>query len=263
MTFRNFAFASIAGLLIAGTAPFAAGAAPCPGNTDALGTERVLAVDAASTPRVGHKQFPDTLPLAHKELVLTFDDGPWPTTTPKVLDALKAECVRATFFLLGRNVDAHPAIVRREHAEGHTLAHHTYSHPLLNRMAPGKAEAEINRGIMRDDLAVYGQPHSVPKTPFFRFPGFAASPALLDRMRDRGIVVFGADIWASDWLPMTPAAELEKLMGRIEKAGRGIVLLHDTKAQTAHMLPALLRALKKRGYHIVHVVPANGRQLLN
>lgn len=76
MTFRNFAFASIAGLLIAGTAPFAAGAAPCPGNADALGTERVLAVDAASTPRVGRKQFPDTLPLADKELVLTFDDGP-------------------------------------------------------------------------------------------------------------------------------------------------------------------------------------------
>jgi peptidoglycan/xylan/chitin deacetylase (PgdA/CDA1 family) len=130
-------------------------------------------------------------------------------------------------------------------------------------MAPGKAEAEINRGIMRDDLAVYGQPHSVPETPFFRFPGFAASPALLDRMRDRGIVVFGADIWASDWLPMTPAAELEKLMGRIEKAGRGIVLLHDTKAQTAHMLPRLLRELKVRGYRIVHVVPAGARGVLH
>jgi peptidoglycan/xylan/chitin deacetylase (PgdA/CDA1 family) len=195
--------------------------------------------------------------------VLTFDDGPWPTTTPKVLDALKAECVRATFFLLGRNVDAHPAIARRALAEGHTIGHHTYSHPLLSHMSLDKAEAEINRGILRDDLALYGQIHSVPATLFFRFPGFASSPALLDRMSDRGIVVFGADIWASDWLPMTPEAELAKLMSRIEQAGRGIVLLHDTKAETARMLPALLRALKKGGYHIVHVVPAAGWRVVN
>src|SRR5665213_2639100 len=184
--------------LIAALAPGAATAAPCPGNADALGTERVLTVTASSTPRVGHKQFPTTLPLADKELVLTFDDGPWPTTTPRVLNALKAECVRATFFLLGRNVDAHPALVRRALAEGHSLGHHTYSHPLLNHMPPAKAEAEIDRGISRN-----------------------------------------------------------------EKSRRGIVLLHDTKAQTANMLPALLRALKKRGYHIVHVEPASGGRAIN
>jgi len=261
MTIRPLA--PIAGFLIAGLfaglTPLTVMAAPCSGNPDALGTERVLAVDATSTPRVGRKHFPDTLPLADKELVLTFDDGPWPTTTPKVLAALKAECVRATFFLLGRNVAAHPAIVLRALAEGHTLGHHTYSHPLLNRMALEKAEAEINRGIARDELAAYGLSRSTPTTPFFRFPGFASSPALLDRLRDRGIVVFGADIWASDWLDMAPEAELTKLMSRIEKAGRGIVLLHDTKAQTAQMLPALLRMLKKRGYRIVHVVPAAGK----
>ena len=249
--------------MLAGLVPLAAAAATCPGRADALGTERVLSVDARSTPRVGRKHFPDTLPLNDKELVLTFDDGPWPTTTPKVLDALKAECVRATFFLLGRNVDAHPAIARRALAEGHTIGHHTYSHPLLSHMSLNKAEAEINRGILRDDLALYGQIHSAPATPFFRFPGFASSPALLDRMSDRGVVVFGADIWASDWLPMTPEAELAKLMGRIEQAGRGIVLLHDTKAETARMLPALLRALKKGGYHIVHVVPAAGWRAVN
>ena len=112
----------------------AASAQPCPGNADALGTARVLAVDAGTTPRVGRKHFPTTLPLHDKELVLTFDDGPWPTTTPRVLNALKAECVLATFFLLGRNTDAHPQIVRRALAEGHTIGHHTYSHPLLNQM---------------------------------------------------------------------------------------------------------------------------------
>ncbi|MGB2597829.1 MAG: polysaccharide deacetylase family protein, partial [Pseudolabrys sp.] len=94
-------------------APVTAIAASCPGNPDALGTARTIEVDAKSTPRVGRKQFPSTLPLRAKELVLTFDDGPWPGTTPKVLDTLKNECVRATFFLLGRNVTAHPEIARR------------------------------------------------------------------------------------------------------------------------------------------------------
>jgi peptidoglycan/xylan/chitin deacetylase (PgdA/CDA1 family) len=243
--------------------PMAATAQPCPGNPQALGTERVIEVDANSTPRIGRKQFPSTLPLNDKELVLTFDDGPWPTTTPKVLDALKHECVQATFFLLGRNVEAHPAIARRALAEGHSLGHHTFSHPLLGHMPLAKAEAEINRGIAADEYALYGQRRSDPATPFFRFPGFVSSPALLAYLHDRGIVVFGADVWASDWLPMMPDQELHLLLSRIETVGRGIVLLHDTKAQTAHMLPAFLRALKRRGYRIVHVVPPRSRRILN
>jgi peptidoglycan/xylan/chitin deacetylase (PgdA/CDA1 family) len=237
----------------------AAAAQPCPGNADALGTERVLAVDAATTPRVGRKQFPATLPLAAKELVLTFDDGPWPTTTPKVLAALKAECVQATFFLVGRNTAAHPELARRELAEGHSIGHHTYSHPLLDHLSTSKAEAEIDRGIGADEQALYGVRRSRPTTPFFRFPGFASTPALLDRMAARGIVVFGADVWASDWNPMTPEVELALILGRINRIGKGIVLLHDTKQETARMLPAFLRALKKRGYRIVHVVAGAGR----
>ena len=252
----------IVALALATALPAAANAELCP-NPQALGTARVLTVDAKSTPRVGRKQFPSTLPLAAKELVLTFDDGPWPTTTPKVLDALKAECVQATFFLLGRNAEAHPALTRRELAEGHSLGHHSFAHPLLDHMSLGRAEAEIDHGIAADELAVYGQARANPTTPFFRFPGFASSPALLDRMSARGIVVFGADVWASDWNPMSPEQELGLILARIEKVGRGIVLLHDTKAQTAHMLPAFLRELKRRGYSIVHVVPAVGRGILN
>ncbi len=244
---------------ICATPLMAAAADPCPGNPDALGTARVMTVDAAHTPRVGRKQFPQTLPLRDKELVLTFDDGPWPTTTPKVLAALKHECVRATFFLLGRNVAAHPALARRVLAEGHSIGHHSYSHRLLRRLRPGKAKAEIERGIAAVELAVYGRRSGSPTSPFFRFPGFASSPALLDWLEARGIVVFGADVWASDWNEMTPEFELKRLMRRISKAGRGIVLLHDTKAETARMLPAFLRALKAGGYHIVHVVPAKSR----
>lgn len=240
--------------LVTALLPVAAAAQGCPGHPDALGTARVLAVDAATTPRVGRKQFPSTLPLGPKELVLTFDDGPWPGTTPAVLDALKAECVKATFFLLGRNAQAHPALVRREAAEGHTIGHHSFSHPLLGRMDPDRAMAEIDKGIRADKVALGHE-----SAPFFRFPGFASAPVLLDRLQARGMVVFGADVWASDWNEQTPEAERERLLRRIDKVGGGIVLLHDTRGQTAHMLPAFLKALKARGYRIVHLVPAGGR----
>jgi peptidoglycan-N-acetylglucosamine deacetylase len=254
---RILAVAAIAAL------PLAAAAESCPGNPDALGTARVLTVDAAGTPRVGRKQFPATLPLQRKELVLTFDDGPWPGTTNRVLDALKQECVRATFFLLGRNVAAHPALARRELAEGHSIGHHTYSHPLLGRMGLARAEAEINRGIAEDEFALYGQRHSEPTTPFFRFPGFAGNAALYERLKARRIVVFGADAWASDWVAMSPTQQLRLILARVEQGGSGIVLFHDTKTQTAAMLPAFLRELKRRGYRIVHVVPAGGRSPAN
>ena len=243
--------------------PLAAVAEPCPGNPNALGTERVLEIDAKTTPRVGRKHFPTTLPLRKKELVLTFDDGPWPGTTPKVLDALKHECVRATFFLLGKNSEVSAALARRELAEGHTVGHHTYAHPLLDRMPMAKAEAEIDRGIEEDDYAVYGQRRSEPLIPFFRFPGFASNKALLDRMAERTIVVFGADVWASDWDPMTPEQQLHLILNRVEQVGSGIVLFHDTKIQTAAMIPEFLRELKKRGFRIVHVVPAGARGVLN
>jgi len=243
--------------LVGTLAPLAALAQPCPGNTDALGTERVLSVSATTTPRVGRKQFPSTLPLAAREVVLTFDDGPWPSTTPKVLNALEHECVHATFFLLGRNALAAPALAQRELAEGHTIAHHSFAHPLLSKMSLAAADAEVDHGISAVERAVYGASSAKPRTPFFRFPGFAASPALLDDMQKRGLVVFGADLWASDWNSMTPQQELALLLHRLDAAGGGIILLHDTRAQTANMVPALLRALKARGYHVVHVVPAS------
>jgi peptidoglycan/xylan/chitin deacetylase (PgdA/CDA1 family) len=236
--------------------PGAAPAEPCVRNPDALGTERVLAVSVKTAPRVGRKQFPTTLALAPKEVVLTFDDGPWPGPTAKVLDALAHECVRATFFLLGRNAAAAPTLAQRELAEGHTVGHHTFAHPLLSHMSPAAADAEIDRGIAAVERAAYGDAGAKPRTPFFRFPGFAASPALLERVQARGLVVFGADLWASDWNPMSPGQQLQLTLARLDAAHGGIVLFHDTKSQTAAMLPAFLRALKTKGYRVVHVVPA-------
>ena len=124
-------------------------------------------------------------------------------------------------------------------------------------MPVGAAENEIERGMAAVDTVLYGHADHAPVTPFFRFPGFASSPALLDQMARRGIAVFDADLWASDWNRMSAEQELRLVLARVEAANGGIVLLHDTKAQTAAMLPAFLRALKSRGYGIVHVVPAS------
>jgi peptidoglycan/xylan/chitin deacetylase (PgdA/CDA1 family) len=241
-------------LVLLGLTPLPVEAAFC-ANPGALGTARVLSI-APSSPPVGRKHFPQTLPLERKEVVLTFDDGPWPGPTTRVLDALARECVHATFFLLGRNAADHPELARRILAAGHGVGYHTYSHPILSRMAPAKAEAEIDRGIAAVDAALYGKADNAPRTPFFRFPGFASTPNLLARLRTRGMIVFGADLWASDWNPMTPDQELRLVLERLRAAGGGIVLFHDTKTQTAAMLPAFLRALKREGYRVVHVVPA-------
>ena len=236
-----------------------ASAAECLGRPDALGTARVLTIDPANTPPVGRKQFPVTLPLAPKEVVLTFDDGPLPGSTDRILAALRHECVRATFFMLGRNAAAYPGLARRVAAEGHTIAHHTFSHPLLNHMSLDRADAEIGRGFRAVDLAAFGETAAKPKTPFFRFPGFASSPALLALLARRGVAVFGADLWPGDWNPMTPQHERELLLRRLTQTGGGIVLLHDTQAKTAAMLPELLRELKRRDYRIVHIVPTDAR----
>jgi peptidoglycan/xylan/chitin deacetylase (PgdA/CDA1 family) len=227
----------------------------CP-RKEALGTSRVLAVDAATYPRVGLKSFPQTLPLEEHEVVLTFDDGPWPATDRKILAALAHECVRATFFLIGRPASEHPELVRKMAALGHTVGHHTWTHHNLKYMKPEDAEGEIDKGIAAVEKALHGATTTIPSTPFFRFPYFEMTPPTLENLEKRGIVVFGADLWASDWNPMTPQQELKLLTDRLKIAGKGIILLHDPRTQTAAMLPAFLRYLRDNGYRVVHIAPA-------
>jgi peptidoglycan/xylan/chitin deacetylase (PgdA/CDA1 family) len=196
------------------------------------------------------------LPLEDHEVVLTFDDGPWPATTPKVLAALARECVHATFFLIGKPASEHPDLVRKIAAEGHTIGTHSWTHPDLAQIKPADAVEQIDHGISAVEMVLHGVATTTPSTPFFRFPGFDSTPAELDLLQSRGIVVFGADLWASDWNPMTPQQELKLLTGRLEAVGKGIILLHDPKQHTAAMLPAFLQYLKENHYRVVHLVPA-------
>jgi peptidoglycan/xylan/chitin deacetylase (PgdA/CDA1 family) len=248
-----------AALLVSLACASVALAAECP-RKDALGTSRILTVDAATFPRVGRKSFPQTLPLEDREVVLTFDDGPWPATDAKVLAALAHECVRATFFLIGRSASEYPALVRRMAAEGHTVAHHTWSHRNLKYTKPELAGAEIDKGIAAVESALHGVSTTTPSTPFFRYPYFEVTQATLDSLQKRGIVVFGADLWASDSNPMKPEQQLKLLIGKLNGAKKGIILLHDPKAQTAAMLPAFLRYLRDNRYRVVHLVPATAPQ---
>ncbi|MGN6310886.1 MAG: polysaccharide deacetylase family protein [Xanthobacteraceae bacterium] len=229
-------------------------AADCP-RPGTLGTSRVLAVDPAQYPRVGTKSFPETLPLSDKEVVLTFDDGP-AATTSAVLKALRDECVHATFFMVGKGAQEMPAMVKRVAAEGHTIGHHTWSHRYLARIGFAAAKEEIDRGIEADNAALAGIPSRTRTAPFFRFPYFESTPELLNYIQSKHYAVFGADFWASDWEPMTPEVQLKLLIGRLETIRKGILLLHDPRAQTAAMLPAFLRYLREHGYRVVHIVPA-------
>ncbi|MCK0198995.1 polysaccharide deacetylase family protein [Ancylobacter sp. 6x-1] len=220
-----------------------------------LGTARILSVDPAGL-HVGTKHFPQTLALADHEVVLTFDDGPNPGTTPKMLKILADQCVHATFFVVGRNAQAHPDLVKRIIAEGHTLGHHSMTHPMtLADISYDKAVADIEQGFRADEKAAYGHAGTRLRVPFFRFPGFGSSPELLAYLDTRGIATFGADLWASDWEKQTPEHQLNLVMERLQHAGKGIILFHDTRAQTVAMMPAFLAALQAQGYRVVQPVP--------
>lgn len=217
-----------------------------------LGTARVLAVPHQGRQQFGLKSYASTLPLANGEVVLTFDDGPLPGLTDKVLSVLDTENLRATFFLIGRNAAASPHLVRRMIASGHTVANHTMNHPwTMRNISHERALADIEAGERAITQAA-GQKIA----PFFRFPGFADTPLLLDHLASTNRAVFGADLWASDWNAMTPGAQLQLVMSRLRRQKSGIILLHDIRAQTVAMLPDFLAQLKRENFRVVHTIPA-------
>lgn len=233
-----------------------AAADECAGNSDALGTSRILTLDTTKGLEAGHG-FGRSLPLAKKEIVLTFDDGPLPLYSEKVRAALKAECVKATFFLIGRNAATYPDFVRKLAADGHTVASHTWSHDMHMPEQPLAAGlSQINRGIAAINVALKTSPDQNEVAPFFRFPGLNSDHPLRDILKDRGVGVFDIDIEGGDWLKNRTSADvLRRVMTQLHEKQRGIVLLHDIQPRTAAMLPAFLHLLKKEGYKVVHMVP--------
>jgi peptidoglycan/xylan/chitin deacetylase (PgdA/CDA1 family) len=232
----------------------------CPGHPGALGTSRVLALDPAQYPRVGHMQYPDTLPLNDKEVVLTFDDGPVPRYSNEILDILASQCVKATYFMVGEMARAYPAVVRRVYEEGHTIGTHSEDHPLrFGQLPVKKIRHEIDWGISDVGAALGGARYLAP---FFRIPGLARSDVLESELAARGLVVFSSDTDADDWhRHIKPDQIIALAMRRLEAVGKGILLLHDIHPATAAALPGLLEQLKDNGFHIVQVVPAASYQI--
>jgi peptidoglycan-N-acetylglucosamine deacetylase len=229
-------------------------AAECKGKPNALGTGRVIAVDPTEHGRIGTMQYPETLPLQDHEVVLTFDDGPLPPRTNKVLDILAADCVKATFFLVGKMATAFPSLVRRTYDDGHTIATHSQTHsPKIWKWPIASQEADINEGIASVGK-VLGDPRAV--APFFRFPGLGKSAEIETHLAAQGIMVWSADFPADDWLRIGAKQVTARALQRLEKKGKGVLLLHDIHQVTVLALPELLKELKKRNYSVVHVVPA-------
>src|SRR5262249_24444786 len=204
-------------------------AANCPGHPDALGTSRVLAIDPAQYRRIGHMQYSASLPLADKEVVLTFDDGPILPYSNQILDILASQCVKATYFLVGEMARAFPATVRRIYEEGHTIGTHSEHHPTrFGQLPVERMRHEIDRGIS-DVSAALGDPKHL--APFFRIPGLARSRLVESELAARELSVFSSDTDADDWHHRISGQQIIALaMRRLEGRGKGILLLHDIHA---------------------------------
>ena len=240
--------------LFASVSAQAAPAADCPGHPDALGTSRTLVVDPREHPRIGTMQYGETLPLGDHEVVLTFDDGPLPHNSNQVLDILASQCIKATFFIIGRMARAYPEGVRKVRDAGHSIGTHSENHPLsMNRMPIERARQEIDDGIASVKSALGGD---AALAPFFRIPGLLRAEAVEDYLVSQGIQTWSADFPADDWRHISSARVYDLALSRLEAKGKGILLLHDIQARTVAALPRILHELKARGYRIVHVVPA-------
>jgi peptidoglycan/xylan/chitin deacetylase (PgdA/CDA1 family) len=236
--------------------PPAAKAIPACDNPNALGLSRVVEIDTTGGPAFGTEHFKQYDFLRDKEVVLTFDDGPWPENTPMVLKALKDNCIKATFFEIGKHATWRPDISREVAAAGMTVGNHTWSHKDLAKNPYAKdiesAKEEIEMGVSAVHMAVGG-----PTAPFFRFPDLQQPPELMSYLGTRNIAIFSTDIDTFDFKLRKPDDVIKSAMTKLAKNGKGILLMHDFQHNTAEALPELLRQLKAGGYKIVHMVPKN------
>jgi peptidoglycan/xylan/chitin deacetylase (PgdA/CDA1 family) len=218
-------------------------------NPNALGVARVVEIDTSSGPGFGFEHFKAYDFLRDKEVVLTFDDGPWPGNTERILAALASQCTKAMFFSIGKHAGWHPEILKKVAAAGHTVGTHTWSHKDLSQMTDDDAKAEIEKGIAAVSIAL----GNTPVDPFFRFPALRHPPEMLKYLAERHIAIFSTDMDSFDFKIHKPEQVIKSVMSKLEKHGKGIVLMHDFQHGTSEAVPELLKQLKAGGYKIVQV----------
>src|ERR1700727_2688106 len=220
-------------------------------NPDALGLSRVVEIDTTGGAGFGFEHFKQLDFLAEKEVVLTFDDGPWPVNTPMVLKALADECTKGLFFPIGKHASYHPEILKQVAAAGQTIGAHTWSHANLNskKLTEQQAKDEVEKGFSAVKLALGAAP-----APFFRFPELQHNPAAVAYLGTRNVAIFSCDLDSFDFRKTsTPDKVVQTVMTKLDKLGKGIILMHDFQKHTADALPELLRRLKAGGYKIVQM----------
>jgi len=220
----------------------------CPSNPNALPISRTVEIDTTGGPGFGFEHFKEHDFLRANEIVLTFDDGPWPKNTPAVLDALAAHCLKATFFPIGEHAMWHPEILKQVAAAGHTIGTHTWSHADLSKKSFADAKDEIEKGVSAVHLAVGG-----PTAPFFRFPDLRHPPEMVTYLGQRNIAIFSTDIDSFDFKLHKPEEVIRSVLAKLRNRGKGIILMHDFQRGTAEALPELLEQLKANGYKVVQI----------
>jgi peptidoglycan/xylan/chitin deacetylase (PgdA/CDA1 family) len=227
--------------------------ANCPGNPNAIGVSRVVEIDTQGGPGFGFEHFKEHDFLKPKEVVLTFDDGPWPGTTPQVLKALAEHCTKAIFFVIGQHSMWHPEILRQVAEAGHTIGTHTFSHKDLSarNLDEAKRKAEIEMGISAARRSLGEQADNLGS--FFRFPALRHPPEMMKYVGERNLGVWSTDIDSFDFKLKGTDKLVPSLMKKLEKHDKGIVLMHDFQKNTAQAALELLNQLKANGYKIVHV----------
>jgi peptidoglycan/xylan/chitin deacetylase (PgdA/CDA1 family) len=247
------ALATIVAILLAGSTAAWADNAPAKTkctNPNALGVERVVQIDTTGGPGFGFEHFKAYDFLRDKEVVLTFDDGPWPGNTEKVLKALADQCTKAMFFPIGKHAGYHPEILKEVKAQGHTVGSHTWSHKNLATLTPDEATAEIEKGIAAVSIALGNK----PVDPFFRFPALKHPPDMLKYVGKRNLGVFSCDFDSFDFKARRASQVVHTVMRKLKKHGKGIILMHDFQHATAEALPEILKELKEGGYKVVQIV---------
>ena len=221
---------------------------PACANPNALGVSRVVVIDTTGGPGFGFEQFKQFDFLTDKEVVLTFDDGPWPGNTPAVLKALDDECTKAVFFPIGKHATYHPEILKQVLAAGHTVGSHTWSHANLNgkKMTDQLAIDEVEKGFSAVKMALGGEP-----APFFRFPQLQNNQAAVTYLGTRNVAMFSCDLDSFDFKAASADQIINTVMTKLDKRGKGIILMHDFQKHTAEAMPTLLQRLKAGGYKIV------------